>query len=391
MPRYLIAALLFLSFWSVGISSAQADCAAVFPGAREGRPANADKILRSWPWSGKTCWYQWREPGAVKARREAMRAECEAKTRPDFLHFQQDYGATNDGSNTCIFRLRGDRATESQPQQRITEHRCSPAASSCPSGQKVCDGCCIPDNASCCADGNGVYCPIRGQCCFNRSNPSAINGYVCCAKAAQCIYAEGQTLGLCVAPEDGRTNQSPRSRAPVRRRAEPQSTAQSVAISELSTRCKSQLEALLVGTQKKDREKVHAAYAALRAQCEDGIRKLAQAAKTRLPERRLSSRASAALAAAMNRQPGQSPSASGDRSGSRAAANTAPAYDIDEVIELGIGILGLLNGVANLQPNRPVFNVPAPAVRQPTNSSGRSAPPPSPAPRNRPSTITGTK
>jgi hypothetical protein len=166
-------------------------------------------------------------------------------------------------------------------------------------------------------------------------------------------------------------------------------TAHSAAISELSSQCKSQLKALIVGSEAKDRDKVHAAYAALRTQCDEGIRKLAQAANARLPERRLSSRASSALAAAMNRQPSQSTFNSGDRSGSpnggsRPASNSAPAYDIDEVIELGIGILGLLNGVASLQPSRA-----ATTVRQPTNTSGRNAPPPTPAPPNKPSKITG--
>jgi len=67
-----------------------------------------------------------------------------------------------------------------------------------------------------------------------------------------------------------------------------------------------------------------------------------------------------------------------------------PDVDLDEVIDLGIGVLGLLNGIAGLQANRPVY-APTPTVRQPTNTYGQSPPPPNPAPRNRPSTITGTQ
>lgn len=67
-----------------------------------------------------------------------------------------------------------------------------------------------------------------------------------------------------------------------------------------------------------------------------------------------------------------------------------PDVDLDEVIDLGIGVLGLLNGIAGLQANRPVYT-PTPTVRQPTSTYGQGAPPPYQAPRNRPSTITGTQ
>ena len=160
------------------------------------------------------------------------------------------------------------------------------------------------------------------------------------------------------------------------------STPQIKAVTDLPPECRSQLSALLDGAQKKDGGKAHAAYAALRAQCEDGIRKLAQAANAHLPERRLNSRASAALAEAMNRQPGQTTFSSGTSSGgSRHAANNVPAYDVDEVIDLGIGILGLLNGAAGLQANRAVRDGQTPAVRQPTSTYGQGAAPPYQAPR----------
>jgi hypothetical protein len=94
----------------VGAGTAAADCAAQMSGAREGRPSNAAEILSAWPWSEPTCWLQWREKGATKQARDKMRAECIAGAGREYLHFQEDRGATSDGSNTCIFRLAGAAA-----------------------------------------------------------------------------------------------------------------------------------------------------------------------------------------------------------------------------------------------------------------------------------------
>jgi hypothetical protein len=89
---------------------------------------------------------------------------------------------------------------------------------------------------------------------------------------------------------------------------------------------------------------------------------------------------------------------------SRPAAKTAPAIsmptfsapkiampdvNLDEVIDLGIGILGLLNAAAGIQNSRPVYT-PAPVARQPTTTYG-TAPPPKQKHPNHQSTITGTQ
>ncbi len=72
----------------------------------------------------------------------------------------------------------------------------------CPVGKKACEGICIDEDRTCCANGKGMSCPMRGQCCFNPKNAHARNGYVCCSTGEQCVYAEGPTSGKCVSPTD---------------------------------------------------------------------------------------------------------------------------------------------------------------------------------------------
>jgi len=174
----------------------------------------------------------------------------------------------------------------------------------------------------------------------------------------------------------------------------PQSPSADTGPAQLPDRCRVHLKALLDGAQAKNGGKAEAAYAALRAQCDAHIRKLAEAANARLPERKLNSRARGALAEAMNRQPGDAGLGRGSGSSGRGPAQVAaagPDYDVNEVIDLGIGILDLLNGAAALQSARTVPQAPLPAVRPPTQAYGQGAPPPYQAPRNRPSDITGTR
>ena len=66
-----------------------------------------------------------------------------------------------------------------------------------------------------------------------------------------------------------------------------------------------------------------------------------------------------------------------------------PDVNLDEVIDLGIGVLGLLNAAAGIQNSRPVYT-PTPVARQPTTTYG-TAPPPKQKHPNHQSTITGTQ
>lgn len=163
---------------------------------------------------------------------------------------------------------------------------------------------------------------------------------------------------------------------------------QGEAVATLSPKCRTELNALLEGAQKRDGGKAHGAYAALRAECDGAIRKLAQEASARLPERRLSARASDALARAMNKEGPSFPrGASADNGGAR----PQETYDVDEVIGLGLNLLGLLGNVARTQ-NRAVGNVSAPTVTPAKPTYGQGAPSPRyRAPRASPSDITGTK
>ena len=67
-----------------------------------------------------------------------------------------------------------------------------------------------------------------------------------------------------------------------------------------------------------------------------------------------------------------------------------PDVNLDEVIDLGIGVLGLLNAAAGIQNSRPVYT-PTPVARQPTTTYGQPAPPPKQTQPNHQSTITGTQ
>jgi len=167
-------------------------------------------------------------------------------------------------------------------------------------------------------------------------------------------------------------------------------TMQSAPAASLSVKCKSELNALLEGARKRDGGKAHAAYAALRADCDEAIRKLARDANARLPERRLSARASGALARAMSRE--ALPEAGAGSSRDVGNPQAQEAYNVDEVIGLGLDLLALLNGVAAAQASRSAPSPAASPAAQPRPTYGQGAPTPAyRAPRAKPSDITGTK
>ncbi len=112
MFRFNIFGLLILIQSLVSPALAQT-CGSVLQGAQPGRPQNWAELVTEWP-SGSTCWFQWREPGATKNRRDEMRQACLSATqsRGLYIHFQEDR-ATGHHTNTCIFRA--PTSSEQQP------------------------------------------------------------------------------------------------------------------------------------------------------------------------------------------------------------------------------------------------------------------------------------
>jgi hypothetical protein len=159
----------------------------------------------------------------------------------------------------------------------------------------------------------------------------------------------------------------------------------------MSPQCQAQLNRLLEGADKSDKEKAYAAYGALRAECDAQIRRAAEAAQVGLPERVLSSRASEAMRKAMSGDPGRLAEAYADR-------GYDGGYDVGEVINFGFALLGLLGGVAGVYAAIPGggyyaagsggnFSTLNPRARSTYGQGGPTGPV---APTNR-STITGIK
>jgi hypothetical protein len=156
------------------------------------------------------------------------------------------------------------------------------------------------------------------------------------------------------------------------------------ALSALSGKCRAQLNALLEGANRKDGERAYMAYGALRAECDSALKQLARAAATKLPERRLSTRARSALDQAMGKNPEQ---VIGGIAAERKPAE-AP-YDMSEVLAFGGQMLNQLAGLPGIYvpPTRPAQAAP---TRPRTTTYGQGAPTNLPkAPRQGPSDITG--
>jgi hypothetical protein len=92
----------------------------------------------------------------------------------------------------------------------------------------------------------------------------------------------------------------------------------------------------------------------------------------------------------MSRETLPQPSTGSNSDGGNARAQEA--YNVDEVIGLGLDLLALLNGVAAAQANRSVPNPAVSPTAQPRSTYGQGSPAPAyRAPRAKPSDITGTK
>ena len=160
---------------------------------------------------------------------------------------------------------------------------------------------------------------------------------------------------------------------------------------QMSPQCQAQLNRLLEGADKSDKEKASAAYGALRAECDPQIRRAAEAAHVGLPERVLSPRAAKFMENAMSGNPGRLADASADR-------GYDGGFDAGEVINFGFALLGILSGVAGVYAAMPGggyyaaggggnFTTLNPRAR---STYGQGAPAGPAAPTNR-STITGIK
>ena len=171
----------------------------------------------------------------------------------------------------------------------------------------------------------------------------------------------------------------------------PQADPRQQAFQQMSPQCQAQLNRLLEGADRNDKEKALTAYGALRAECDPQIRRAAEAAHVGLPERVLSSRASEAMNKAMSGDPGRLAEAYGSR-------GYDAGFDTGEVINFAFSLLGLLGGVAGFYAAIPSggyyaagggggnFSTLNPRAR---STYGQGAPI-GPAPPTNRSTITGT-
>jgi uncharacterized membrane protein len=181
MKRLILTAAAIVTILLMTVMSCVADeCSDVIPDARHTPSPNWD----SNPYPGM-CYVDWPANGA--AERDVLRDRC--SNAPGHVHFEPDSGS---GRNTCVFR-----PGSGSGRDRVNDGDLG-ASRGCGPGRKDCEGRCVADDASCCANGHGFACPTHGQCCFNRSTPGAQNGYVCCASDEQCVSEEGPTAGRCV-------------------------------------------------------------------------------------------------------------------------------------------------------------------------------------------------
>ena len=214
----------------------------------------------------------------------------------------------------------------------------------------------------------------------------------CAAISRKCVAANpvpsGKVEDVAAAPPPNAPAAGSATSAP---RTPPQAAPGQQAFQQMSPQCQAQLNRLLEGADKNDKEKASAAYGTLRAECDPQIRRAAEAAQVGLPERVLSSRAMEAMKKAMSGDPGRLAEAYADR-------GYDGGFDAGEVINFGFALLGLLGGVAGVYAAMPGggyyaaggggnFSTLNPRAR---STYGQGAPSGPAAPTNR-STITGIK
>jgi len=192
-PAFLLLSVLVFSLGALFVTAASADsCSSVRGGAKVDPIANLDQS----------------QPPERCSVRGLTESECDEV--PGHKHFKKDHGS---GFTECFFDPPASNAEPDSPTQDAN----SPVGgvATCKAGYKDCEGACIPYQASCCANGRGVYCEATtGGCCFNPNHSGAQQGYTCCATDSQCVYETGPTQGQCVSSSEPSPSRSeaPRSR-----------------------------------------------------------------------------------------------------------------------------------------------------------------------------------
>lgn len=171
-------------------------CSDVVPGAHPTPSPNWDRN----PYPGM-CYVEWTANGYLE--REALKERC--SNIPGNVDFEADSGS---GRNTCVFRAGAGSGSEGDSGGHA-DHSSGRSSTSCGPDEKLCEGSCIPDDASCCANGHGIFCPTHGQCCFAPNNPHSHNNYICCGSGQQCVHSESPTAGVCVNPEVPNSSPTP--------------------------------------------------------------------------------------------------------------------------------------------------------------------------------------
>ncbi|MCA0303603.1 MAG: hypothetical protein LCH95_14460 [Proteobacteria bacterium] len=154
----------------------------------------------------------------------------------------------------------------------------------------------------------------------------------------------------------------------------------------MSPQCQADFEAFLAASQSNDGPGAAAAYGRLRSQCDQAMRELARLNGVTLPERPLPSRSADALAKAF----GQDPSAATSQIYQPTEVAKSPSF-YGPMLEFGAMMFGtgaaLAGGWAAVAAGGGNFTTLNPRA---SSTHGQGAPL-RPAPRNRPSDITGTK
>jgi hypothetical protein len=183
MRFHVLVGSIVLCLFSGSAAALADECSDVVEGALPTPSPNWDRN----PYPGM-CYVDWSANGAIE--RDALRDRC--SNIPGNVNFEPDSGS---GTNTCVFKP-GNGSSDDNNSGADS----SSSSADCGPGRKLCEGHCIADSASCCANGDGAFCANHGQCCFNPNAVGAHNGYVCCAFGNQCVHEDSPTNGMCVNP-----------------------------------------------------------------------------------------------------------------------------------------------------------------------------------------------
>jgi hypothetical protein len=124
---------------------------------------------------------------------------------------------------------------------------------------------------------------------------------------------------------------------------DPDAARKQQALSQMSPQCRGELNQLLQGADSGDQAKAANAYGSLRGQCDPSLRSLAGIGGLGLPERIMTSRSQRLLDRAMAGDEGAVPGRAAE-----AAQAGGSSFDMGQVLDFGIALLGVMNGVAGV-------------------------------------------